>query len=58
VPPGQSEAEMLGHGLAIDDAVLVVVAEGEGVLGLGALKGDNFDLIVHDSFLSFFVFFF
>jgi hypothetical protein len=38
---------MLGHGLAIDDAVLVVVAEGEGVLGLGALKGDSGNLVVH-----------
>ena len=50
VPPGQGEAELLGHGLAADDAVLVVVAEGEGVLGLGSLKGDSGDLIVHGLF--------
>ena len=47
VPPAHSEAEMLVHGLAVDDAVLVVVAEGEGVSGLGALKGDGVDVVVH-----------
>ena len=41
-------------GLARDHAVLVVVAEGVGVSGLGALVGDGWDVFVHghDSFRS------
>ena len=54
VPPGQGEAEVLGHGLTANDAVLVVVTEREGILGLRSLKGNGGDLLVH-SFCSFLI---
>jgi hypothetical protein len=38
---------VLGHGLAVDHAVLIVVSEGKGVLGLGTLKGDGGDIRIH-----------
>ena len=52
VPPAQSEAQMLGHGLAVDDAVLVVVTERKGILGSCTLVRDGVDVVVH-SYISF-----
>ena len=43
VPVGDGEAEVVLHRLAFDDLVLVVVAEGERVLALGAFEADLLD---------------
>lgn len=47
VPPGHGEAKMRGHGLTTYHAVLVVVAEGEGVLGFCALVWNDLNVIIH-----------
>ena len=56
VPIGHGKAQVLAHGLAADDLVGVVVAEGKGILGLGALVGDLFyggEKFFHDGDLTF-----
>ena len=45
VPPGHGEGQVLLHGLAQDDTVRVVELEGQGVLTLRPLVGDDRDVL-------------
>ena len=43
MPVGDGEAQVLRHGLTIDDLGGIIVAEGEGVGAAGAFVGDGLD---------------